>query len=80
MNKWYQIKKECSVKLIKLIMGFCDKIISETKARTKEIEQNIKEILNEESFIQLRTTIEREEELTCSRLKRRKTKTSYVIV
>ena len=66
---WYSNLQEFSVKLMKGIVKFCDKTISETAVHITSTEKALKQNMEKEELQKIRETVSRNEEATKQVLK-----------
>ena len=74
LDTWYSNLQEFSLTLMKGIVKFCDKTISETAAHINSTENALKQNMEKEEFQKIKETISRNEEATKRVLKQRKFK------
>ena len=73
LTKWYQIQKECSLKLMKLTMDFCDKTLEDTNLTARNLEEKVKANTINAAFLKLKYEIKVQENKVKLRLQRKKT-------
>ena len=74
LDTWYSNLREFTLTLMKGIVKFCDKTISETAACINSTENTLKQNMEKEEFQKIKETISRNEEATKRVLKQRKFK------
>ena len=74
LDTWYSNLREFTLTLMKGIVKFCDKTISETAACINSTENTLKQNMEKEEFQKIKETISRNEEATKQVLKQRKFK------
>ena len=72
LDTWYSNQKEFSLTLMKWIVKFCDKTLSETAAHINSTANAMKQNMEKEEFQKIKQTIFRNEEVTKRVLKQRK--------
>ena len=76
LDMWYSNLQEFSLTLMKGIVKFCEKTISETAAHITSPEKALKQNMEKEEFQKIKESISRNEEATKQVLKQRKFKKS----